>query len=215
MARKGGWSALLQRFFHWLYHEGSWAYDGVAAVVSGGRWVNWGMRVLDVLARPGGRVLEIGPGPGHLLQAMVERGLCPVGLDLSFAMARRARRRTGFAVPVAQGRAQALPFPDGIFDAAVTTFPAPFILEPTTWREVARVLRPGGRFVALIGAWPAGSASTHRRLWGLYRRIARSGETLPREEMFRRLAGSAGLEVQEWLARDGPWHLWGVIAFRG
>lgn len=208
-----GWSGkLLDRFFRWLYHEGAWAYEGVAALVSAGRWNRWGMRALEHVR--GARVLEIGPGPGHLLAAMRRQGLHPIGLDLSPMMARRARRRTGGAVPLVQGRAQALPFRGEAFDTVVATFPAPFIREPATWREAARVLRPGGRFVVLLGAWPAGPALTAKLFRLLYRWTLRP-DRLPSPDLFRRLAREAGMDLQEWSAPDGPWRLEGMTAVRG
>lgn len=209
-----GWgSSLMQAFFRWLYHEGSWAYDGIAALVSAGRWTRWVLSTLEHLK--GERVLELGHGPGHLLSAMVHRGLRPVGLDLSFQMARRARRRTGFAVPLVQGRAQALPFPDETFDAVVSTFPAPFILEPATWREAARVLRPGGRLVVLLSAWPVGPGLLTGILRLLYRWTAHPDGRVSLRDSFCLRAQEAGMALREWSGRDGPWHLWGFIAIRG
>lgn len=202
---------ILDRFFHWLYHEGAWAYDGIAALVSAGRWVRWVESVLGDLE--GERALELGPGPGYLLAAMARAGFRPVGLERSATMGRRARRRAGAQVPLVQGRAERLPFRAGSFDTVVTTFPAPFILEPDTWREAARVLRPGGRFVVLLGAWPAGRGPG----WGvfrlLYRWAARSnGEAL--RQRLRSLAGEAGMALREWSRWDGPWRLDGVLAVR-
>jgi hypothetical protein len=45
-----------------------------------------------------------------------------------------------------------LPFPNGIFSGAVSTFPAGFIFQHDTLEEVRRVLLPGGRFVIVPGA---------------------------------------------------------------
>ncbi|HXF69864.1 MAG TPA: class I SAM-dependent methyltransferase [Thermoflexus sp.] len=207
----GGISSLFQVFFHWLYHQGAWAYDGVAALVSGGRWVHWVTRALDHIH--GERVLEIGFGPGHLLTAMARRGLRPVGIDRSPAMARQAHRRVGCSVPLVQGQAQALPFRRGSFDTVVTTFPAPFILEPATWREAARVLRPGGRFVVLWGAWPSGRTPWAWALRILFRWAVRPDAARPGEQ-FRTLAQEAGLRLQEWSVWDEGWQLWGALAVR-
>ena len=68
-------------FFRQLYNELACTYDLVAWVVSLGQWKAWGRTAIPHL--PGKRVLELGHGPGHLLVAMAERGLTPVGLDLS------------------------------------------------------------------------------------------------------------------------------------
>ncbi len=57
---------------------------------------------------PGARVLDLGSGSGRDLAMLRELGLDPVGLDLSFGLATRARELSGFPVAVADMRA--LPF---------------------------------------------------------------------------------------------------------
>ena len=89
------------------------------------------------------------------------RGAVPVALDLSGAMlghAVAAAARTGVAVPLVQADAQRLPFASGSFDLACTAFGAvPFVADSAAvMREVARVLRPGGRWVF---------ATTHPLRW--------------------------------------------------
>jgi SAM-dependent methyltransferase len=56
---------------------------------------------------------------------------------------------TGVDVPLVQGDAQRLPFRDGSFDLACSAYGAlPFVADSAAvMREVARVLRPGGRWV--------------------------------------------------------------------
>ena len=58
-------------------------------------------------------------------------------------------RRTGIDVPLVQADAQHLPFRDAVFDIAFTAFGAiPFVEDSAAvHRAVARVLRPGGRWV--------------------------------------------------------------------
>ncbi|MER3400367.1 MAG: class I SAM-dependent methyltransferase [Thermoflexus sp.] len=198
----------LQRFFQWLYEEGAWAYDGVAALASAGRWVHWVEQALLVLEGP--RVLEIGHGPGHLLRAMARAGWHPVGLDRSAAMGRRARRRAGPSVPLVRGEAQRLPFRDRGFDTVVATFPAPFILEADTWAEVARVLRPGGRFVVLLGARPAPACP-----WRLLYRLAGLGPLGADLWVYLQQQGAAvGVAVRPWHVHDGRWRLEGWIGIR-
>jgi ubiquinone/menaquinone biosynthesis C-methylase UbiE len=146
------WWAFLRLFFRLLYNGFAWAYDLVAWTVSLGQWKAWGRTTVHHLR--GQRVLELAHGPGHLLVAMAQRGLAPAGLDLSPYMGRLARRRlrrAGLAVPLIRARAQVLPFRDACFDSAVATFPTEFIVDAGTWRETARVLRPGGRLV--VAAW--------------------------------------------------------------
>src|SRR5262249_42587069 len=74
-----------------LYHEAAFAYDWVAALISGRRWRSWGERAAR---RLGGRVVEVGPGPGHVLAALRRRGVRAVGVELSAAMAGRAAGRS-------------------------------------------------------------------------------------------------------------------------
>ena len=136
------WWAFLRLFFRLLYNQFAWTYDLVAWMVSLGQWKAWGRTAIGHLR--GERVLELAHGPGHLLVAMAERDLTPVGLDLSPHMGYQAKRRLerdGLDVPLVRARAQALPFCAGCFDSAVATFPTEFILAPATLREAARVLR--------------------------------------------------------------------------
>lgn len=150
--RPGGRRAWRARLYLWatrrLYHELAWAYDAAAWLVSLGRWSIWRRQVLAHVRGP--RVLELGPGTGHLLAEMAGRGWQVVGLEPSLQMQRvmgRTLARRGARVARLRGRAEALPFADGAFDTIVSTFPAQYILSADTFREAARVLCPGGRLV--------------------------------------------------------------------
>jgi ubiquinone/menaquinone biosynthesis C-methylase UbiE len=173
------WWAFLRLFFRRLYNECAWTYDLVAWAVSLGQWKAWGRTALQHLQ--GQRVLELAHGPGHLLVAMAEHGVVPVGLDLSRCMGRLAQRRlrrAGRSVPLVQARAQALPFCDGCFDTTVATFPTEFIVDPATLRETARVLQPGGRLVVVAWARLSERDPLSRFVGWLYR-ITGQGEPLP------------------------------------
>jgi ubiquinone/menaquinone biosynthesis C-methylase UbiE len=171
------WWRFVRFGFRLLYNEFAWTYDLVAWGVSLGQWKAWGRTTIPHLE--GARVLELAHGPGHLLVAMAERGLTPVGLDLSPYMSRQARRRLvksdGLAVPLVRARAQALPFRDGCFDSTVATFPSEYILDRETLRGVARVLKPEGRLVIALGAILSGRDPLSRFIWWLYR-ITGQGE---------------------------------------
>lgn len=100
----------------------------------------------------GRRLLEVGCGAAQCGRWLVANGADVVGVDLSLAQLRHSReldRRTGLAVPVVLADACALPFPDATFDLACSAYGAvPFVADSALlMREVARVLRPGGRWV--------------------------------------------------------------------
>jgi ubiquinone/menaquinone biosynthesis C-methylase UbiE len=100
----------------------------------------------------GRRVLEVGCGAAQCSRWLVRAGAEPVGVDLSagqLAHGRRLNRRTGVDVPLVQADAQRLPFGDASFDLACSAYGAiPFVADSAAvMREVARVLRPGGRWV--------------------------------------------------------------------
>lgn len=103
----------------------------------------------------GARVLEVGCGSAPCARWLTTQGAWVVGLDLSGQMLRYAAEfgaRTGITVPLVQAGAEHLPFLDESFDIACSAFGAvPFVAEPDrVMREVARVLRPGGRWVFAV-----------------------------------------------------------------
>lgn len=146
------YSRLLQWSFERLYHEFAWAYDAVAAAVSRGYWPAWIRTAVPLIK--GDRVLELGCGTGHLQLALAKARIDHVGYDLSPTILRVARRRLRQAklLPrLLRGQAQALPFRSGLFSDVVATFPAPYIVDPATLREVVRVLRPDGQLLIVDG----------------------------------------------------------------
>lgn len=103
----------------------------------------------------GRQVLEVGCGAAMCSRWLAARGGRPVAFDLSARMLAHARagaRATGIQVPLVQADAQHLPFRDDTFDIAFTAFGAvPFVADSARlMREVARVLRPGGRWVFAV-----------------------------------------------------------------
>jgi SAM-dependent methyltransferase len=103
----------------------------------------------------GARVLEVGCGAAQCARWLAAEGAFVVGVDLSarqLGHARRLAARTGLSVPLVLADAQALPFADGSFDLAASAYGAvPFVADSAAvMREVARVLRPGGRWVFAV-----------------------------------------------------------------
>ena len=100
----------------------------------------------------GRRILEVGAGSAMCSRWLATQGARPTAVDLSGGMLRHARAgavATGIVVPLVQADAQHLPFPEATFDIAFTAFGAvPFVADSArVMREVARVLRPGRRWV--------------------------------------------------------------------
>ncbi len=134
--------------------------ESIARVQDRHWWYRARRRLLGRLLRrsgAGGRILELGCGPGAMADPLSSRGRV-VGLDPdSRALVHAARRRYWALV---QASAQDLPFGDGTFDAVA----ALDVLEhlphdERACREACRVLRPGGVFLVTVPAFPG--------LWGL------------------------------------------------
>src|SRR3984885_1756775 len=118
-----------------------------------------------VAAGPNDRVLDIACGTGMVSRALVERWGCRVvGLDQSPAMLGRARSmvaaspRLGARIELVEGEAESLPFADAEFDHLTFTYLLRYVDDPAaTLRELARVVKPGGRVSSLefgVPPWP-------------------------------------------------------------
>jgi ubiquinone/menaquinone biosynthesis C-methylase UbiE len=100
----------------------------------------------------GERVIDVGCGTGLFLHDLAAHHarLELTGIDLSEPMLAHARRAAQDGASPAprfvQGSVYALPFEDASFDVALNTISCHFYLDqPAAFREIARVLRPGGR----------------------------------------------------------------------
>jgi SAM-dependent methyltransferase len=110
--------------------------------------------LLDAAAvGPATRVLDVGCGPGHLCAAAAARGARPTGIDLAAGMLAAARRNHP-TLEFHGADAEALPFADGAFDAALAAFVVNHLPRPDdAAAELRRVVAPGGRLaVAMWGA---------------------------------------------------------------
>jgi demethylmenaquinone methyltransferase/2-methoxy-6-polyprenyl-1,4-benzoquinol methylase len=125
-------------------------YDLMNSVMTAGLHHRWRERAVD-LARvgPGSRALDVATGTGDLAIELASRGATVVGSDFSEGMLDVARRKAP-QLAWEQGNALALPYEDGAFDAATVGFGARNFSDlPQGLREMARVVRPGGRVVVL------------------------------------------------------------------
>ena len=101
-------------------------------------------------------VLEVGCGAAQCARWLADQGARVTAFDLSARQLQHARRideQLGRApLRLVQAEATALPFADGSFDIVCSAFGAvPFVADSALlMREVARVLRPGGRWVFAV-----------------------------------------------------------------
>src|SRR5213079_3152852 len=97
------------------------------------------------------RYLDVGCGTGNYSIAIREAGFAIWGVDMSATMLERACAKSR-AGPWLKADALALPFRDGSFAGATMTFVHHHLADPVTaFRQIRRVLAPGGRFVLLNG----------------------------------------------------------------
>ncbi|MEU6646012.1 class I SAM-dependent methyltransferase [Saccharomonospora sp. NPDC046836] len=133
------------------YHAEHGEFLGEADFV----WCPEGLREADVRllgGLAGADVLEVGAGSAPCARWLVAQGARVVAVDLSAGMldhAKAGNERTGLRPALVQASAEALPLGDARFDVACSAFGAiPFVASvDAVFAEVARVLRPGGRWV--------------------------------------------------------------------
>jgi len=163
-------------------------YDLLSAALSFGQDPRWRRALVSAVAPSSGdRVLDVATGTGMVAAELLARASCSVvGIDQSAEMLSAARTRfagrpmgggsqassTGAPAPVEliEGQAEALPFPDASFDMLTFTYLLRYVEDPpATIRELARVVRPGGRVASLefgVPPWPPARAA-----WRLYTAI--------------------------------------------
>lgn len=159
-------------------------YDLMNTVMTAGLHHTWRRRAADLAAlQPGDRALDVATGTGDLaleLSGRVAPGGEVVASDFSEAMLELARAKAAARRPAEEGgsegqarlrfetaNALSLPYADGEFDAATVGFGARNFSDlDRGLRELARVVRPGGRVVVLEMTTPQRPPlSTFFRLW--------------------------------------------------
>ena len=178
------------------------SYDRVATILSLGQDPRWRRALVDAIdARPTDRVLDVATGTGMVAQALHDRyGCAVVGLDQSADMLRVARTREGVFEELVEGRAERLPFADGAFDHLTFTYLLRYVDDPAaTMRELARVVKPGGRLAMVEFGLPSG---IWRPLWWLYTRVG-----LPLGgRVFSRTWSAVGAFLGPSIERFYAWH---------
>ena len=131
------------------------AYERNAFARGTAQEVEFLVTALDLV--PGTRVLDVGCGTARHARALAERGLEPVGVDVSHGLL-AAGHALGGPVRLAQADARALPLHDASADAVLCLCQGGFGITPggdeAVLAEIARVLRPGGRLaLTAFSAW--------------------------------------------------------------
>ena len=170
-------------------------YDLMNDLMSLGLHRAWKAYAVAVAApKPGDRVLDVAAGTGDLTRALARRvgpRGCVVHTDINEAMLAAGRDRlldAGFSLPTALCDAEALPFASASFDLVSVAFGLRNMThKERALREMARVLKPGGKLVVLefskvaeplrkpydwysfqvlprLGRWVAGDGDSYRYL---------------------------------------------------
>ena len=197
-------------------------YDLMNDLMSGGlhrAWKAYALQVAD--AQPGHRVLDIAGGTGDLALGFARR-VGPTGTvvhtDINEAMLRTGRERlldAGVVLPTTVCDAERLPFADASFDRVSVAFGLRNMThKDAALREMARVLRPGGKLLVLefsrvaeplrkaydwysfnvlprLGQWVTGDADS-------YRYLAESIRMHPGQEELKAMMEGVGLEKVEY-----------------
>ncbi len=146
------------------------------------------LAALPGFADPAWTVGDLGCGTGQMTAALAPFVDRVIAVDGSAAMLQAARKRLqGFAnVELRRGELEALPLDDARIDAATLTLVLHHLPEPEhALREVARVLKPGGRLI-LVDMLPHDRESYRQQMGHVW--LGFSGEHM------RRILGASGFE---------------------
>ncbi len=160
---------------------------------------------------PDACVLDMGCGRGVSTTLILEllRPRCLAAFDVDPSMVELARRRLARhlrddSLDLRVADATKMPYEDGLFDAVFESGVVHHVPDwQTALREVARVLKPGGRFCF---AEPS-RGRLHR---GLYRVLPHAVESMFEAEEWRTALGEAGLQSEESPRRLPLWDICGV-----
>ena len=147
-------------------------------------------RVLELLPQKLGDVLDVGCGPGVMVEAVLERGGNFLGIDISPEMVKEGEEKFGHLpnVKFALGNVESLDFPDNSFDQVICMAVVEYLNTPDLMlAEIHRVLKPGGTTIITvpkkfhIDSLTIGLTKPFRKLAKLF--VASDTDSLPRLRM--------------------------------
>ncbi len=169
-------------------YDDIYAEEGLSQLLS---FYLWYLEQLD-LGREG-RLLDVSCGSGEVVHLARERGLEAHGVDISFQAVQRARRADA-RVHLTAAAGERLPYADASFDYLTNIGSLEHFLDPAQGvREMARVLRSGGRAFILV----PNTFSLTTNIWHAFR----TGETSIDDQPIQRYAARA--DWQRLLEQNG------------
>jgi demethylmenaquinone methyltransferase/2-methoxy-6-polyprenyl-1,4-benzoquinol methylase len=157
------------RYVQGMFERIAPRYDLLNRLMTAGQDRRWRKMVIRLCDLPdGGKLLDLGAGTGDLSGEALRHAhsrhsaSCrPLAADFTFGMLKVGKERYGDALDWCTADALVLPFADESFDAVVSGFLLRNVVDlPQAIGEQYRVLKPGGRLVALDTTRPRRSMFT-------------------------------------------------------
>jgi len=167
------------RAWHARYPGRSGAAFGFGHILGEGR-SSYALLVDDAAAARAGTIVDLACGDGYLLAMLARRypDAQLIGVDMTPQELDAARERDlPSNVALTEGRVESLPFTDATIDAVVCHMALMLFDDAAAViRELARVIRPGGLFAAVLGPGPGSSELLAR--FSTFLREAEAAENL-------------------------------------
>ena len=179
----------------------------------------WGRRRVEEVIKKefaaipsGARVLDVGCGTGYHVSRLRQMGFDVVGIEPGKDL-RETARANNPGVQIDDGDIEAIPFPDGSFDAVLAIEVVRHLPHSPrrSIQEISRVLRPGG--LAIVTAAPRWSLTGYALINMVTSRVqipsfTKSKQSFTTEKEARRLLAEAGFtSVDVHGVALGPWQV--------